>query len=67
MHQVKLFKTLESEILATEREINAWLEESKAKVIHMTANIAPQTIGNESRTERKFLPSDVLITIVYEI
>ena len=66
MQQVKMFKTLESDIKDTEREINAWLSESGAKVVHMSANIAPQTIGNTSSAERKFLPSDVLITIVYE-
>ncbi len=66
MQQVKIFKTLESDIKGTEGEINQWLKESNARVVHMSANIAPQTIGNQSSAERKFLPSDVLITVVYE-
>ena len=68
MQQVKIFKSIESEIPAMEEEINAWLSESGAKVIQLSGNIAPQTptetrpgVGGSS-----FSSSDVIVMIVYE-
>jgi hypothetical protein len=65
MHQVKIFKSIESELWALEAEINNWLKESKAKVISVTGNIAPQSDGGTPR-QGTFTASDVLIVVVYE-
>ena len=40
MQQVKIFKSIESELVALEEEINEWLSTSGAKVINITGNIA---------------------------
>jgi hypothetical protein len=41
--QVKLFKGIESEVQPLENEINAWIRKSRARVISITGNIAPQS------------------------
>ena len=63
MRQVKLFKTVENEIWALEREINSWIEESGAKVISVTGNIAAQSQGE---SDSSFSASDVLVIVLYE-
>ena len=70
MQQVKIFKTIELELESVEKQINAWIKESKIRVISITGNIAPQTATAESKglTSSKggFAPSDVLVIVLYE-
>ena len=42
MQQVKIFKGLEGEIAALEKQVNTWLVESGARVLQITGNIAAQ-------------------------
>ncbi|GIW98678.1 MAG: hypothetical protein KatS3mg111_2011 [Pirellulaceae bacterium] len=64
MQKVKLFKGLESELTTLEQEINEWIEQSQARVISITGNIAPQTRSQSSMGS--FGASDVLIIVHYE-
>ncbi len=65
MRRIKIFKGVESELQPLEAEINTWLEDSKAEIVSVTGNIAPQTAtaGGNSGT---FSTSDVLVIVVYE-
>ena len=65
MQKIKLFKSIESELRSLEDEMNAWIEESGARVISVTGNIAPQT-GNTQQVG-SFSASDVLIVVMYEV
>lgn len=70
MHQIRLFKGVETEIREMEKEINSWLKESKARVVHLSANIAPQT--NEpaptgTTKSRAYAPSDLFVSLVYDL
>ena len=40
MQQIKIFKSIESELSALEEEINAWITEERATVINIFGNIA---------------------------
>ena len=64
MQQVRIFKSIESEIPAMEEEINAWVKESGATIVHVTGNIAPQT---PSTATAGFSSSDVLVVVLYEL
>jgi hypothetical protein len=76
VHQVKLFKNVETETAALEAEVNAWLSKTGARVVNMFGNIAPQTIRHDLPTGggailgggggRTYAPSDVLIVVLYE-
>ena len=63
MQQVKIFKSIESELWNMEGEINSWIKDEKAKIISVTGNIAPQT---GTGTAGSFSASDVLIVVLYE-
>jgi hypothetical protein len=66
MQQVKLFKSIESELDALEHEINAWVKESGARIVSVTGNIAPQTEITNHGGQSSFSASDVLVIILYE-
>jgi hypothetical protein len=68
MQQVKIFKSIESELGALEKEINAWIAESKARVISVTGNIAAQSAGPipAGGGLASFSSSDVLLVVLYE-
>jgi hypothetical protein len=63
MRQLKIFKTIESELWNVEKEINSWAQESGAQIVSVTGNIAPQTGGPASHG---FASSDILIIVLYE-
>lgn len=65
MQQVKIFKSIESEIPTLEEEINQWLSESGDKVISITGNIAAQSTNGGS-LGGSFSGSDVIIFVLYE-
>jgi hypothetical protein len=66
MHKVKIFKSMESEIVTLEEEINEWLSESGVQVVQLVGNIAPQTPTSAGIPGATFSSSDVLVIIVYE-
>lgn len=67
MQQVKLFKTVEAEVTALERDVNKWIRDSGARVVNVTANIAPQSPSGAPAGDRGgFAPSDILMVILYE-
>ncbi len=68
MQRVKLFKGVEQELDALERDVNAWIESNHVKVISIFGNIAPQTMASSGSIGTvSFRGSDVLIIVHYEI
>ena len=63
MRQLKIFKSIESELWNMEKEINNWAQETGAQIVSVTGNIAPQTGGSASHG---FASSDVLVVVLYE-
>ena len=68
MQLVKLFKGVETEARKLEQEINDWIESSGARVIQVSGNIAPQTIGagKSGSGTRVFDASDLFVVVLYE-
>ena len=65
MPQVKMFKSIESELWSLEKEVNEWIKANDAKIISITGNIAPQSSSGQSMSGT-FSASDVLVIILYE-
>lgn len=69
MHQIKIFKGIESELGQLENDVNAWLAETGCRVVQMFGNLAPQTLSSLNKqsglTKTDFVPSDVLL-VVYD-
>lgn len=68
MHQIKIFKGVESDISNLEADVNRWLFDSKARVVNVFGNIAPQSAAfhPSSLNDSGFSPSDVLLVVLYE-
>jgi len=69
MHQVKIFKGLESNLPALETEMNEWLAQSGARVQQIFGNLATQSgQRNEANSlaAYPYVASDVMIVVLYE-
>jgi hypothetical protein len=69
MHQVKIFKGIESNLGGLEKEINTWLAETNARVVEVFGNLAPLSGGrNEgnSLSAYPYVASDVMMVVLYE-
>ncbi len=71
MQRVKLFKGTEGHIMELEQDINRWAEATGARLLQVTGNIAPQSPsrgdGAPASGQAGFAPSDVLVTVLYEV
>ena len=66
MRQIKLFKNVETEIRSLEKDVNDWIRESRANVVRISGNIAPQSEQADG-SGYKLPPSDVLVLIEYDV
>lgn len=68
MHQIKIFKGLESNLPQLEKDVNTWLAESGAQVVQMFGNLAAQS-GQRNETNSlaayPYVASDVLLVILF--
>ena len=65
MQQVKIFKSIDTEIPDMEREINRWMRKSGARVLSITGNIAGQQSSGSAMNS--FAASDIMLIVLYEI
>lgn len=66
MAKVKLFKGVEQELAALEADINHWAESTRAKILSICGNIAPQSGSGHQIGSTSFGGSDILVIITYE-
>jgi len=64
MQQVKIFKSIESELSSLEDQINTWMAEQNITVTNIFGNIAPQSPSGPGMGS--FSSSDVLVVVLYE-
>lgn len=65
MQQIKLFKSVDSEMPEIEKEINDWIRKSGVRVLSITGNITAQPAPSGGAMN-SFGSSDVLIVVMYE-
>jgi len=66
MQQVKIFKSVDTEIAEMERQINRWMRKSGARVLSINGNITSQSNQGASGMN-SFAAGDVMIMVLYEI
>jgi hypothetical protein len=70
MQQVRIFKGLEGDIAALEKQVNTWLADSGARVLQIIGNIAPQGGPTDpkatSLSASPYAHSDILLIVLYE-
>lgn len=66
MQQVKIFKSVDTEIADMERQINRWMRKSGARVLSITGNLSSQPSGGGGPMS-SFAASDIVVIVLYEI
>ena len=66
MQQVKIFKSVDTELSDMERQINRWMRKSGARVLSITGNLTAQAHGGGGPMNT-FAASDVMVIVLYEI
>ena len=64
MQQVKIFKSVDTELGDMESQINLWIKESKVKILSIQGNISPQ--AGKHAVQGSFSAADVLVIVLYE-
>jgi len=64
MQQVKIFKSVDTELGDMESQINSWIVESEAKIISIHGNISPQ--AGKHGVQGSFSAADVFVIVLYE-
>jgi hypothetical protein len=70
MQQIKIFRGIENDLPALEKQINSWLESAGVKIINIFGNIAPQSPPPPNSpggiSQSAWAPSDVMLVVHYE-
>ncbi len=70
MHQIKIFKGLETDLTGVEQQVNAWLAQNSVKVINIFGNMSPQSCPTDDKNamiaKGVFVPSDIVLIVHYE-
>ncbi len=64
MQQVKIFKSVDTELGDMESQINEWISKSNVKVLSIQGNISPQ--AGKHGIQGSFSAADVLVIVLYE-
>lgn len=64
MQQVKIFKSVDTELGDMESQINNWIKETKAVVLSIHGNISPQ--AGKHAVQGSFSAADVFVIVLYE-
>ena len=66
MQQVKIFKSVDTELAEMERQINRWMRKSGARVLSVSGNLAAQS-SSGTAPMNSFAAGDVVVIVLYEI
>lgn len=66
VQQIKIFKSVDTEIPEMERQINRWMRKSGARVLSISGNLASNSSGSGGPLH-SFAAGDVLIIVHYEV
>ena len=66
MQQVKIFKSVATEIPQLEHQINRWMRKSGARVLSITGNLASQPSSAQGPMS-SFAAGDIIVIVLYEI
>jgi hypothetical protein len=66
MQQVKIFKSVDTEIPEMESQINRWMRKSGARVLSISGNLASQPSAGTGPMN-SFAAGNILMIVLYEI
>ncbi len=66
MQQVKIFKSVDTEIADMEKQMNRWIRKTGVRILSITGNLTSQN-APASGAMNSFAAGDVMVIILYEI
>jgi len=66
MQQVKIFKSVDTESIEMEKQINRWMRKSGARVLSITGNLAASPASSQGPMS-SFAGGNIMIIVLYEI
>ena len=66
MQQVKLFKSVDTEMAEMEKQINRFIRKNNIRVLSINSNLASSPTANNGPMS-SFAAGDILVTLLYEI
>jgi hypothetical protein len=66
IQQVKIFKSVDTELAELERQVNRWMRKSGARVLSINGNLSTQS-GQSAGALSSFAAGHILIIVLYEI
>lgn len=66
MQQIKIFKSVDTEIPQMEHQINRWMRKSGARVLSVTGNLTSQPNAGQGPMN-SFAAGDIMVIVHYEI
>lgn len=67
MQQIKIFKSVDTELADLEKTINRWIRKTGVRVISINGNLAGGGNSGSSGPLSSFAAGDVMIIIHYEV
>ena len=67
MQQIKIFKSVDTEISELERQINRWIRKSGVRVVSIQGNLTGNGGAQSGGPLSSFAAGDVMIIVHYEI
>lgn len=67
MQQIKIFKSVDTELSDLESQVNRWIRKHRVRVISITGNLTGQHGGGGGGPLSSFAAGDVMIIVHYEI
>ncbi len=64
MQQIKIFKSVDTELNDLESQVNRWIASEKVRIVSIQGNIAPQ--AGKHAMQGAFSQADVLLIVLYE-
>ncbi|TWU01238.1 hypothetical protein [Stieleria varia] len=66
MQQVKIFKSVDTEIPEMEKQMNRWIRKTGVRILSITGNLTSQNAPTGGAMN-SFAAGDVMVIILYEV
>lgn len=67
MHQIKIFKSVDTELPELERQVNRWIRKTGVRVISINGNLSGSGGSQPTGPLSSFAAGDVMIIVHYEV
>ncbi|MEM9827838.1 MAG: hypothetical protein AAF958_14700 [Planctomycetota bacterium] len=67
LQQIKIFKSVDTEIPELEKQINRWIRKTGVRVLSINGNLTSQPTASGQGSMNSFAAGDVLVIVHFEV